>query len=85
MTKWWRGLLEDPQTKLASHAKLLAFIGGIIASGIMVREAYHDRMNSEYFWAYLGILVAGAAASKWISTKRGGTTDAGNDLTVPKE
>jgi len=69
---FWRGLLEDRQTHQASHTKLLAIIGSIIASGIMVREALHDRMNSEYFWAYLGILVAGAAASKYLSTKKGG-------------
>jgi len=68
---FWRGLVEDRGTHQASHTKLLAVVGSIVASGIMIREALHDRMNSEYFWAYLGILVAGAAASKYLTTRGG--------------
>lgn len=66
---WWKGLLEDQQTKLASHSKLNALVGSAIASFIMLWEAIHSRMNAEYFWAYLGILVAGAGVSKWIGIK----------------
>lgn len=83
---WWRGILEDTQTKLASHAKLNAIIGAVVASWIMVREAIHDRMNSEYFWAYLGVLVSGAALSKWIGfrDKMKGNKNDSSDVDIPK-
>ena len=53
----------------ASHTKLMSLVGAAIASFIMIYEATHARMNSDYFWAYLGILVAGNAASKFIDSK----------------
>jgi hypothetical protein len=68
-SSFWMKLIS--RNGYPSHSKMLAILGALVASGVMVYETVHLRMNSDYFWAYLGILVAGNAASKFIETKGG--------------
>jgi len=76
-------LITNPKEGWASHTKLMSLVGAVIASFVMVHEAVNARMNADYFWAYLGTLIAGRAASKFIDNK--GKPNGPSPTELPKE
>lgn len=65
-------LIKDSGTNMVSHTKLWANVAYLTSTYVVVSMAINNTLTPDMFLIYLGVVGAGATASKLLSLKYGG-------------